>query len=356
MFHIIFLVLLLLVYSFFHFREKPNRKMEVVAMSLVIFLFGALRGKNVGIDVHTYFDYYEQCVSIPLATFFQKSTINTFYQRDTGFYILLKLLTYVSSNPQLMLVVISAWFSFAFAYFVYNQKGNTFIIFIMFITFRIYAFTLTGLRETVALGFILFAICQLQKQKIFKSLLLTIMASFFHLSSIVFVLAIILSFIKNYKIVCILIMGMTIINLLTQNQLIYYFSKVLLNGRYSQYGEKAVGQAISFSSTFIIFIVFYLFVLLNNRKIKESNEIINVDFNTISLGMAFLITGLSVDNIFRLGYYFIFLLFPLFDVSINYFANKKTAIIVKVIICLLLATQYIILGPGAGVTDYNFFW
>ena len=356
MIHFLFFICLFLVYYFFHFRYKPDRKKEIIAMAIVMFLFGALRGKSVGIDVSTYYDYYLECVNIPIDSFFHIDTIGRFYSKDTGFYLFLKLLTYISKDPQLMLIVISGVFAFSFAYFAIHQEGDSFVIFTAFITFRIFAFTLTGLRETMSLAFILIAICQLQKKKRIRASLLTIIAAFFHLSAVVFFLGIIFSFLKKYKLIASIMIVFVFANMISGNYIVYSLSQLFLNGRYAHYGEYALQQSFSLSTTFVLFTFFYVVVLFISKKMIQKDDTYYITLNIITLGIAFSILGMGIDNIFRIAYYFIIPLFSAFDISLKYVFKRDDLHIIKPLLCGLLVLQYVILGPGAGITEYVFFW
>ena len=90
---------------------------------------------------------------------------------------------------------------------------------------------------------------------------------------------------------------------------------------------------------------------------KKRDEYFDKDFSIISMGIFFSILGQSMDNVFRIAYYFIFLLFPATSLMLDcMFVDKKTSRAVSFIASFLLAVQYILLGTGAGTQDYEFFW
>ena len=64
-----------------------------------------------------------------------------------------------------------------------------------------------------------------------------------------------------------------------------------------------------------------------------------------------------MSNVFRIAYYFIFLLFPATSQMImSIIKEKEFYAVICFMASLLLAAQYLLLGPGAGTDKYDFFW
>lgn len=75
--------------------------------------------------------------------------------RDPIFYSFMKILTYISEDPQFMLIITSVIVALSFSIFIYKNSINPLMSFIMFIGLRYYSFTLTGLRQAIAWSIIL---------------------------------------------------------------------------------------------------------------------------------------------------------------------------------------------------------
>ena len=123
-------------------NAQKKRKHKVIVMGLILFLFAALRATDVGIDVPRYAANY---IDVRHETYLNILVIKS--DRDPVFSIFSKLLGTIVPDPQFLLVVVGAIVAFAFSYFVYHQKGNVLTLFILFIGFRLYAFTLTGVQK-----------------------------------------------------------------------------------------------------------------------------------------------------------------------------------------------------------------
>ena len=334
--------------------KKQNNeclKIEAILICIVLFLFSALRSSSVGIDVPGYCRYYD----IVAQTSFSNVIHSGF--RDIGWSAFVKLLTLVSLNNQLMLVVVGGWFAISISYFAYNMRGNILLTFIFFICLRIFPFTLTGLRQTMAMGFIFFAIVFLQRKKTFSALIFVALACLFHLSAIVFLLAFVLKFIRSDKLLLGVVVCVPIINLMSGNRLIGWVASVTFpSDRFSNYISSAEFQKFSFGYTFLIVVILFVFVSIELKGIIEQDDFDAFLYRLACLGVMFFIIGQSFDNMFRISYYFLGCLFPLFSKAEIVALDRKSIKILNFLIAILLIGQYLIIGPGAGINEYKFFW
>ena len=186
--HVVLIVLLFATYYLTGGSKSDSnmaiRKRQVVLMGFCLFLFGALRSFDVGQDLPMYYEHYLNDSDLSI-----NDILLVLVNRDPGFHIFLHFLSYISSDPQLMLVVVSLFVSFGFSFFVYHEKGSVLLFFMMFIGFRLFSFTLSGLRQAIALGLVFIAFVDLQRSKYISYIILTIIATLFHASAILFLLA-----------------------------------------------------------------------------------------------------------------------------------------------------------------------
>ena len=164
-------------------KIENKRLAKVIGMGMAMFLFGALRSVNVGTDLPNYFRYFEKTTHLSTVGIFK-----VFLEYEPVFFIFLKSITLFSKNPQLMLVVISGIVAAGLSYFIYHQKCNPLMVYMMFICLRLFPFTLSGLRQAVAMAITWVAFVHLIKGRDKKFWLFLAIAFLFHTSSIVFIL------------------------------------------------------------------------------------------------------------------------------------------------------------------------
>ncbi len=360
--HIVFLALLFFTYyvsgGVKSEQSQETRKRQVTYMGMLLFWFAALRSPTVGGDLlgsesgesGYWFDY-----TLDAGLSFRDVIV---YRagRDPFFHCFLKFLSTVSYSPQTMLVVVGGIFSFGFSYFVYHSRGNVLFSFMMLIGFRIFSFSLSGLRQAIALGLIYIAYICLRDKKYARFVILNILAALFHRSALVFIVAFPLMFVNTTYVVVTLLLLFGL-NIVTSGSLVDYLASFFFGGRFDSYIARSVGMEFEGGATFFIYLFFYFLVLAFYRKIKKRDVFLSKEFSILSVGIFFSAIGQTMDNVFRIAYYFIFLLFPVSSqMLLSMFNDKKTYSLICFVASFLLAVQYIVFGTGASTENYEFFW
>lgn len=361
--HVVLLVSLFLIYYITGgdrgIYNQSYRKKQVIWMGLVLFLFAALRAYTVGQDVRGDFPdyegyYYYYTVDASLS-FSEIMTLRA--SRDPFFHIFTKLLSIIWPSPQFMLIVIGAIVAFAFSYFTFKEKGSVLLFFTMFIGFRIFSFTLSGLRQACAISFILIAYIYYKDDKMRKSLLLTLIASLFHRSALIFFVIFLIKRIRQYYVIPILLFIIIIFNVASGGALAEFFALYFYGDRFENYIASSRDLSFEGGTTFYIYMIIYILVFMAYPRLQLGNPSFIIDFNILSLGIFFSILGQSMNNVFRIAYYFIYVLFPTFaQFLILIFKKNLDASFIIFLTSLLLSIQYLVLGTGAGTEDYQFFW
>lgn len=360
--HIVFISLLFIIYYITGGAQselsQATRKRQVTYMGLLLFFFAALRSPVVGSDILGYDNdesgYWMDYIKDSDMSF--ESILLNYGGRDPIFHCFLRILSYISDSPQLMLVAIGAVFAFGFSYFVYHAKGNVLLSYMMLIGFRIYSFSLSGLRQAIAMGLIFIAYICLRDKKYVWYILLTLIASAFHTSALVFFVSFPLVFVGPKIVFCGLLLLM-LLNFTSGGLIIDYLASVFYSGRFNSYIARSTGMDFEGGATFFIYIIFYCLILLFYSMIKKKDSSFNKEFNILSMGIFFSTIGQRMDNVFRIAYYFIFLLFPASSQMMSILLNdKRSYSLICSVLSVLLAIQYILLGPGAGTAPYRFFW
>ena len=357
-YHVLLLVSLCLIEVFFSvFSSSPQKErlLKVFFMGLMLFLFAALRGKTVGIDVLGYFIGFETDGRWTVSQIINADSSYT-QSRDPVFHIFLHFLSFISMDPQIMLVAIGLLVALGFSVFVYYQKGNVLIYYILFITLRIFPFTLSGLRQAMAMAFVFMAFAALQNKKNVWFLILTVLGGLFHESAFVFLLALPLVKIKSTMVVGVSAMVFVAVNLVSQNWLVAGIVGKLFGGRFSSYASRAIAADFEGGATFLLYTMLFVLIMLFYPVLKQSYKDTGEMFRLLSVAMMFVIIGQSMPNMFRIAYYFIFALLSFVPRLIERMFEPKMRIVVIALIVLLMSGQYILLGPSAGVDNYVFYW
>jgi len=374
--HIVLVFFLIIVVTFIRlsFSTKGNRKMEVFWAGLLIFIFAALRDQSVGVDLPRYSDNFIEIASWSVSDILNYSSGYS-WSRDPVFWVFMKFLTEISLNPQIMIVAISAIVAVSVSILIYRSKSDVLLCFIIFISLRYFSFTLTGLRQAVAISVLFFAYKYLKTKKFFPFIVVVIIASAFHKSAFVFVLAYPIMLIEKTKYIFIFSSLFLILSFAFKGFVLLIISFIpFFENRFNHYLEMSNGG--SGSVIFAIYFVIVFFLLINHNKIrnyilkitigisqikqkdlKEANSTISMYYNFLIVGTTLSYVGIFLPNIFRIAYFFIIpSLFFLLPKIISYSQNVLQLKPLKFIVIFLLLFQYFVIGPGAGTGEYVFFW
>ena len=355
--HLLFLVTLCGLSFFIHLQQmspESKRKYEVVFLGVVLFLFAALRAPSVGIDIQRYCDSYRVVAEMNFGEILDPN--GRYALRDPIFHCFMRILAYFSEDPQLLLAVVGAWVAITFSVFVYNTGGHVLNTFLLFICLRIYSFTLTGLRQSIAMGFVWLAFVCLQKKKYALYFVFLVAATCFHLSAIAFLLAIPLMLIKNNNLVLGSVLCFATANFLLRNRIVYYISNLFFFERFGGHVDIAMESETSFSSTFFLYIAMFIFIIFFFKQVKKDNPNSIGLFNLACFGLMISFVSQGFPNLFRIAYYYICCLFPLFTQTVNVSGKQSERIVFNMFIPVLLIAQYLVLGTSGGTENYIFFW
>ena len=357
--HILFLSTICLSYFLIDLTtqdKKQARKRETIVIGLLLFLFAALRAPTVGTDIKSYFEDFKTDASLGISGILNAESSYT-QSRDPIFHCFLYVLSLISDNPQIMLIVIGAIVAVGYSYFVYHSKANVLLMFSLFITLRMYSFTLSGLRQAMAMGFTFIALAFLLQKKNIPYLLFTLLAGLFHSSAWIFFIALPLQKIKKHGTICFLMIIFAIVDIIFNHQIVGFFTTSLFGDRFSGYLETAQGTGFEGTTTFYLYVLIYLaFIYFYLNSTKELRQDSSTILKIASAGIMFSIIGQSFPNMFRVSYYFIVMLFPTLDIIIGRIFNKRSYKAAIFLVVGVLMVQYLLLGTSAGTETYIFFW
>lgn len=332
----------------FYKDDETRKKRTILCFSIFLFLFAALRSKYVGTDTYGYCVEYERVAKLSM-----KSVMAEHY-RDPMYPIFTKLLSYISTNPQTLLAAIALIEVIGLASFA-NSLKKPYLFYLLFITLRMYSFTLAGLRQTIAISILMFALPLLEKKKISIFIALVFFAATFHSSALVVLLYIPLILTQHTFIWSFSAISVALIDVLSGYSLTRFFSNVLFKERYDNYIKTALATNTHLTSTFLVYFVFFIAIIVFYKQIKKEQPKISFYLKAASIGMMFSLMSQGFPNLFRIAYYFMIYLFASVPSLIESFPKSNRYVLVFAISLLLIA-QYYFFGSGAGTDHYQFFW
>lgn len=181
---------------FFSFASNPqnqNKRRQNYTIYICVFLIlqSALRNLAIGADTYAYFLKFEGVKSTGWSEVFA-SFYNVYAEgegKDAGYPLLQKIFQIFTGEYRLFLFFVAIVFFSALGHFLYHNTkrvGDVFFAVVIYELLFYSFFSITGLRQTFATAFTLWAVHYIKEQNFLKFSLLIISAAFIHKSVFLF--------------------------------------------------------------------------------------------------------------------------------------------------------------------------
>ena len=269
-----------------------RRKIYLICACVIFYILLAFRDITVGVDTRGY------CKS------FEKIRELKFGEREYGYTLLTYFIRLVSHHHRALLIVTSLFFPVCFYHYLKEEKGTCFSVFLSLIivmAIEVFVFAFAGIRQTIALSLIMLSYKYLLKGKVVQFSLLILLASTFHLSALIFLIAYLFRKIKLGIWHLVLFVSMFLLGSFAPKAVIDFIGETFFAESYGQYGtqyESSISYTMLLLQSGLLMIsVFYY------KAIKKDSENV-VLFNTAFLMLCFQVLTPVIAEFFRVAYYF----------------------------------------------------
>lgn len=280
-------------------------------------LIMAFRSVEVGVDTSNYKAIFDLIKNMS----FREITSNFYtYSMEIGYALFMKVCSLLYGDYYFFQVVFSMLFSILAAKFVLEEADNIFIGVIVFLGIGIYTITFNVARQMLAAMLIVNSWIFLKKGEKKKSILCVLVASTFHVTALIFIVAYAIYFFRYNKYIIRLIPLVVVIGALNFNRLLPFITRYFTH-YHNYYANEKVIQTAGF--VWIIWII----VLLVAARIIYIAKKTNIEHSMAAIfSMIWVvcnIIGLSFNYFERLGLYFIPFVSVMFSYSGNYIRSRS---------------------------------
>ena len=235
-------------------NDNTKKKVFLIFTGLLFILLASLRHESVGADTSDYWLDYQLGRS---ATFKEAFTD---WGENKAYYWLNGIFSRTGAPIQV-------WFGFLglaavgpVFYLIYKYSDNLLFSVLLYLIVGTYMFTLAGLKQTVAMTFLIFAFVQVVNRKPLLFLLFVAIATFFHQTSIVFIIVYPLAKIKSLQLQTVLYSAMTLLAFFNAVPILQTVIDFLDNEHYESYlNEDSQYSLVSFSIQLLMLLVCLLY-------------------------------------------------------------------------------------------------
>lgn len=333
-------------------RVRQHRR-YIIFMMVLLILQSGLRHVAVGADTFAYYRMFLDVQDTSWNILWQYC-LDFFYYgegKDPGYYLALKAIQLVLPTYQLYLLGLATFVFYGLGKLFVRYTSSNYEVLVAIALYQClyYSFfSITGLRQTMATGFLFLAIPFAVKRKPWKFALLVLIAATQHKSALLFIPFYFLSFIKQSRM-------MLIASIIMFIPMCVYGSQIgewlIMGNTFEQYTSYLQGYEGAGAYGFVTFIILLGILLIVYHKAIVSS-IINTNLVLNSVAIAICLTPLTMidpSNMRIVQYYSIFGLIALPWVvrKINFTSVNERYIMVTIILTIYT------LFRGS---EYAFFW
>lgn len=332
-----------------HIKNKVN---VILGFGLLGFL-AMFHSENVGNDIKVYiysFNVASTLADIP----------NNFNGYEVGFVWLLKVLTWFSDNPQILIISVGAFAYFSYSRFVYRYSKITWMSTYLFFTLGYFDFSLSGLRQVISTAILLFAYDYIIDKRPWKFMITVFVAALFHNAGWAFMPAYLIDKFKSKK------NYMYLIGIITPIITVFFqpvFNIVLkIFPKYTYYLNGELTDGIVRSATILKIIVLLLIICLELLvKNKNTTDVDRTSFLFLVTTLGILVASTKAVAIGRSSQiYHLFTIIYIPNIADKLKSDKdKFFVIVSTIICFFIYAWVIqtFKTPEWQMTyPFSFFW
>lgn len=338
----------IIFYATFYSYVKDKafwKKILITLLTIQLIVLLSLRSLNIGIDIPNYLNFFQNVVpNIPSVQFYE-------HRFEIGFKILTKVISLITLNGHIYLTIIAIIVMIPVGVIIYKYSKMPFLSFALYISFNFYAFSFSGLRQSIAYGIVLLSYKSIIERKFIRFLLIVLLASTFHKTAIVFLLAYPLSKVKLNKLT-ILLTAVLILVIYKFKRNIFGF---VVDNIYTDYEIVETG-AINW---FLFSVAIIMFLLLFYKKIINQSSEINALYIIVILGVIIMMFSSIGTNVMRLANYFYIFIILLIPEVLSVSRNKLFAFYSLYFLIILISTLYLwflLYTDTYQIVPYRFFW
>lgn len=296
------------------FSEEKKNKVVLLFFFGILLAILALRHETVGVDIKNYLGMFNKASSLSFKELFE------FYEEEQGYYLLNKIISVFTMDKQIFLAIIAIISLVPVARLYIKNSENAMLTISIFLITSNFGILFSALRQVIAIGIVAISYKYIKEKKLWKFLLLILLAFFFHKSAFIALLLYPMyhmNITKPKLFIFIPIIGVVF----AFNKPIFEFLIQFLGEDYEKYGSEETGA-------FMMIILFAIFLFLSYFAPDESKmdkEAIGLR-NIMVLALTMQTFALASPMAMRMNYYNIMFIPLLLPKIINrcHDRNRKT--------------------------------
>ena len=328
-------------------------------MFAFLLFFSTCRYPKEESDTYNYFEYFD-------------SVLNGFHDEDFtfttewGYWLLNKIIAALTSNHQIFLLIINVLMLSSIFLFIKRYSVSVWISVLLFILLGFYDGSMNSIRAYMAIAIVLYSYKYMLQRRFLMFLLFVFIASLFHLSMWIFILAYIPFLLDRvnttWRFFCFYLLAVVSCYFVSNNILTFVFENVPMYASYAEDSTFGIQENVKLAPVLNFLIAFAMIVFCKLvLNAHENNTPINtLLFKLLIWASLFLVLSFKFTQIGRVATYFWLPSIILIPNVINLIDKKRTRFIVTFLFLSVLTLRYVIIAyfrpEWTLVYPYKFFF
>ena len=349
-------VILISLYAIIFLFFLKKKKLFIFFTTLNLIIINGLRDSSIGIDTIRYErNFYNAAAETMLDLANRRS--------EFGYNLLTKVAVETFGNFNLWLLIVAIFMFVTFGWFVYKYSKNAYISFLVFLALGFYGHTFNITRQLMAVMIVLLSYPFLLNRKLFKFSGTVFIASLFHSSALVFLLAYIIDAIKIKRIHLYWLIPLILVFYKYRLFIANYIMTVSRPGYLGHYVVSGSTGGITFGIIVLLVVNFIFnspFKNPNRENVVLTKLVIVALFIQILSSYAYAFTRANLYFLIYLTLYIPQVITGLSEALVAKSMKDNNFILsiinLTVIVFLMVYYNIIINIDGPGILPYRFFW
>jgi hypothetical protein len=316
-------------------------------------LITGLRGYDVGSDTTVYYYSFKGNANVSLTYVIAQN------KRDIGYFILQWFIYHYTANFTVLTMLAAITFYVPISILIYEYSEDCGLSYFTLMAFTFFQFSMTGIRQTIALGFSILFLLEVLREKphYIRAIIWVLLGVSMHRSCLMILLYLPIRMFKEKKQIAWVCMGLIPLIFIFRHRLatsaLNIFNSVGFD--LDSYGGSGGG-----GTTYFVFIILFLWGLFFTYTNKDKKRFEMPTMYLIMMGIATVLQNFVFVNsiFFRIVWYFsIFLIIYIPKMVCSSKITLQSTRIMNMVIYAGLLYMYLgITISTATVVPYHFFW
>ena len=318
-------------------KDKKNaKKIYCIFVALVLLFFSWARNEKLG-NSDTVNMYIPRFNLVQKLSFYE--TFLKFIETEPVFYLITKIITMISTNINFYFMLCAIPLIAGVTKLIYKYSEMPVLSCFMFLGLGYYFISYITLRNSIALGILLFSLDYLIQRKLWKFLLVVIIASLFHSSALFFIMAYPITFFDfkiNLKWISIFLLF--VIMIIFKDFFINIFFIFIKNSHLLLYKDRNVSLSLTL---FVEYLLLFISTLPYRESYYEKNK---KEANTLYIltymGALLALLVVMQDVMYRVSTFYYIYIIILLPNCINMIIKEKYKWVLSIIVMIF----FVVLG------------